>query len=95
MNHKKEALSISRKATPAVNMTPYLSSKDLAERWRCSRPTIGRIADREGFTRLSLGNGVNGVLLYLREEIEAYEDSRLVKTKPGTTPKAQAAPVNS
>lgn len=95
MNHKKEASSISRKGTPASDATPYLSSKDLAERWRCSRPTIGRIAEREGFTRLSLGHGVNGVLLYLRAEIEAYEASRLVKTEPGTIKKTLAAPVNS
>ena len=35
----------------------YLSPRDLAARWRCSRSTVARIAKREGLTRLCLGEG--------------------------------------
>ena len=66
-------------AIPDADTFPYLSPKDLAERWRCSRPTVGRIAERAGFSRFYLGEGRNGVVRYLRKEVEAYEESRRVQ----------------
>lgn len=55
-------------------MTP----KEVAERWQCSRSSVDRIARRNGFTRLYLGDGRNGMVRYVRKEVEAYEESRRV-----------------
>lgn len=55
----------------------YLSPRDLAYRWRCSRSTVDRIARREGLTRLLLGEGRHGIVRFLREEIETLEASRM------------------
>lgn len=59
--------------------SPYCSPKELAERWSCSRSTVLRIANRAGLTRLYLGEGKNGIVRYLRKEVEAYEAQRQVK----------------
>jgi hypothetical protein len=59
--------------------SPYLSPKELANRWRCARSTAQRIAHRAGITRLYLGEGRNGIVRYPRKEIEAYETNRQVK----------------
>jgi Helix-turn-helix domain len=58
----------------------YLSPKDLADRWRCSQPTVARIAERAGLRRFCLGEGRNGMVRYLRTEVEAYEASRCVRS---------------
>jgi hypothetical protein len=55
----------------------YFSPNELAERWRCARSSVDRIARRAGFQRLYLGEGKNGIVRFLREEVEAYETSRL------------------
>ena len=55
-------------------MTP----KELAARWQCSRSSVDRIGRRNGFTRLCLGDGRNGMVRYVRKEVEAYEASRRV-----------------
>lgn len=57
---------------------PYISAKDLSARWQCARSSVDRIARREGLKRLYLGNGKNGIVRFLRKEVEAYEASRLV-----------------
>lgn len=56
--------------------SPYLSPREVAERWRCSRSTVDRVAQRAGLTRLYLGEGRNGVVRYVKKEVEAYEASR-------------------
>ena len=63
-----------------VETTPseYISPRELAQRWRCSRSSVDRIARRAGFGRLCLGEGHNGMVRYLRKEVEAYEQSRRV-----------------
>lgn len=58
----------------------YLSPNELAERWRCSRSSVDRIARRAKLSRLCLGEGRNGIVRYLREEVNAYEASRRVQT---------------
>lgn len=58
--------------------SPYLTPRELAERWRCARSSVDRIARRAGFTRECLGDGRNGMVRYLREEVVAYEESRRV-----------------
>ncbi len=58
--------------------SPYISPKELAQRWRCSRSSVDRIAERARLRRLCLGEGKNGVVRYVRKEVEAYEASRLV-----------------
>jgi hypothetical protein len=55
---------------------PYLSPKELKERWRCSRSSVDRIARRAGLTRLCLGEGRNGIVRYSRREVEAFETKR-------------------
>ena len=67
------------KAEQIEHTLVYLSPRDLALRWRCSRSTVDRIATREGLTRLCLGEGQNGIIRYLLEEVEQLEESRLLK----------------
>jgi hypothetical protein len=57
----------------------YVSPNELAHRWQCARSSVDRIARRNGFTRLCLGEGKNGTVRYLRKEVEAYEASRHVR----------------
>ena len=59
----------------------YLSPRDLAVRWRCSRSTVDRIVEREGLTRLCLGEGQNGIIRYFLAEVEELEESRLLKSQ--------------
>ncbi|XAL98673.1 hypothetical protein OT109_13925 [Phycisphaeraceae bacterium D3-23] len=54
----------------------YFSPNELAARWRCSRSSVDRIAQRANLTRVCLGDGRNGIVRYLRKEVEAYEASR-------------------
>lgn len=56
---------------------PYLSPKELAMRWRCARSSVDRIARRAGLRRVCLGGGTRGMIRYLREEVEQFEQSRL------------------
>jgi hypothetical protein len=62
--------------TPAES--PYLSPRELAERWRCARSSVDRIARRNGLKRLYLGEGRNGAVRFLRKEVETLEQSRTV-----------------
>lgn len=71
-----------KRKTEKQNNKPYISPKELADRWDCSRSSvdrIDRIARRASLTRLCLGEGKNGTVRYLREEVEDHEQSRLVK----------------
>ncbi len=70
-----------KRKTEKQNDRPYISPNELAERWACSRPSVDRIARRAGLTRLCLGEGKNGTVRYLREEVTAYEKERLIATK--------------
>ena len=58
--------------------SPYVTPKELAERWCCSRSSVDRIARRAGLSRLCLGEGKNGIVRYDRKEVEMYEQSRRV-----------------
>ena len=60
----------------ASGLPPYLSPKELQERWRCSRSSVDRIARRARLTRLCLGEGRNGIVRYSRKEVEAFEMKR-------------------
>lgn len=59
-------------------LTKFIAPRELAERWRCGRSSVDRICGRAGMTRVYLGTGKNGIVRYLREEIEAFEASRVV-----------------
>lgn len=59
-------------------LSPYLSPRELAERCRCSRSSVDRIARRAGLSRLCLGEGANGIVRFDRKELEAYEATRRV-----------------
>ena len=67
-----------KRKTEKQNDRPYISPNELAERWACSRPSVDRIARRNGLTRLCLGEGKNGTIRYLRKEVIAYEKERLI-----------------
>ncbi len=54
----------------------YVAAKELADRWRCSRSSVDRIARRAGLTRECLGEGKNGMVRYLWKEVLDYEESR-------------------
>ena len=68
-----------RRRSASENLEPpFISPKELAQRWRCSRSSVDRIARRAGLTRLCLGEGENGMVRYLRKEVVAYEENRRV-----------------
>lgn len=54
----------------------FLSPRQLAMRWDCSRTTAQRIADRVGIPKYYLGEGKNGLVRYAMQDIESYEVSR-------------------
>lgn len=56
----------------------YISGKELAERWQCARTSVDRIARRIGLKRLYLGHGKNGIVRFLRKEVEAYEKKQMI-----------------
>jgi hypothetical protein len=60
----------------STEISPYMSPKELQERWRCSRTSVDRIARRAGLSRLCLGEGRNGIVRYNRKEVEAFEAKR-------------------
>lgn len=62
----------------SLEVSPYISPKELQNRWQCSRSSVDRIARRTGLSRVCLGDGKNGIVRYVREEAEAYEASRRV-----------------
>ncbi len=57
----------------------YISPKELATRWQTARTTVDRIIRRAGLTRVYLSHGRNGIVRYIRKEVEAYEQSRCVR----------------
>jgi len=66
-------------ASPAADKDdrdPYLSPRELAARWKCARSTADRIVTQAGLTKVLLGEGKNGMVRYLKEEVVAYETSR-------------------
>lgn len=60
-----------------LSASPYLSPRELAHRWRCARSSVDRIAQRAGIRRVCLGGGTRGMVRYLREEVERFEQSRV------------------
>lgn len=67
-----------RSESVVAEPSPYMSPKELAARWCCSRSSVDRIARRAGLTRVCVGEGTNGMIRYLRKEVEVYEASRRV-----------------
>ncbi len=71
-------MSDEKTANAVLETSEFVSPKELARRWQCSRSSVDRIARRNHFTRLCLGEGENGMVRYLRKEVEAHEASRRV-----------------
>jgi hypothetical protein len=69
--------------TTSTSESPYIAPKDLAMRWCCGRSSVDRIARRAGLTRVCLGEGPNGMVRYIRKEVEAFELNRQVKSASG------------
>jgi len=64
-----------RKSPPP---SKYVAAKELMVRWQCSRSQVPRIATRLGLRKLLPGEGRNGMVRYLREEVETKEQTRLI-----------------
>ena len=71
-------MSESRNGAAILERSEYVSPKELALRWCVARSSVDRIARRASFTRVCLGEGKNGIVRYVRKEVEAYEASRRV-----------------
>lgn len=56
----------------------FISTRELASRWACSRSTASRLAQNGGLGRYYLGHGRNGMLRYSLEEVIDYEKSRRI-----------------
>ena len=67
----------------------YITPRKLAKRWECSRSSVDRIARRNHFTRVMLGEGKNGMVRYLRKEVEAYEG--IMPGRDGLSKKSERA----
>lgn len=67
-----------RNASPSSE-SPYISPREISSRWKCSRSSVDRIARRGGLTRVCLGEGKNGMVRYIRKEVEAYEEKRRIQ----------------
>ena len=65
----------------APDAIDLISPREMAQRWRCSRSSVDRIARRAGFTRYVLGEGRNGMVRYLRGEVERFESSRKIHAR--------------
>ena len=61
--------------------SPYISPRELAQRWQCSRSSVNRIARKAGFTKMFLGEGSNGMVRYMRKEVLAFEEKRQITLK--------------
>jgi len=66
------------KTPPSPTESPYVSPKELAVRWQCSRSSVDRIARSAGLTRLCPGTGRKGIVRFIRKEVEAFENTRRV-----------------
>ena len=80
MRKSKRVETETQPAGPAES--PFLSPKELAERWRCGRSSVDRIASRAKMRRIFLGEGKNGIVRYIRKEVEEYEQSRTMMATP-------------
>lgn len=67
------------KPKPLPDQSPYITPNELKARWKCARSSVDRIARRIKLTRLCLGTGHNGMVRYLREEVERHEQARLTR----------------
>lgn len=54
----------------------YVSPRELAHRWQCSRSSVNRVARRAGLKRYIFGAGRNGMVRYRRKEVVEYESKR-------------------
>lgn len=61
-----------------TSQSKYVAAKELMVRWQCSRSQVPRIATRLGLRRLLTGVGPNGMVRYLREEVETKEQTLLI-----------------
>jgi len=67
-----------KNASLLQDVSPYISPSELAQRWCCGRSSVDRIARRACLSRICLGEGRNGMVRYLKEEVIAYEASRCI-----------------
>lgn len=56
----------------------YMTRSEIAKRWQCSLTSVSRIAQSNGFKRFVLGEAERSSVRYLRKEVFAYEESRLI-----------------
>ena len=58
--------------------SPFISPRELAMRWQCSRSSADRIVRRAALQRVCLGTGRRGMVRYIREEILQFERTRAI-----------------
>jgi hypothetical protein len=61
-----------------INTTAFISPKNLAERWQCSRSSVDRYATQAGLRKLILGTGKNACVRYFLDDVESFEKKRTV-----------------
>ena len=64
-----------------ILQSPYIAPKELAVRWSVQRSTVDRIVRSAGLSRLCLGDGANGTVRYVRDEIMKLERERLTRSE--------------
>lgn len=82
-NHAKETTLHKKLACAEKEITPYIFTHELTNRWQCEKSSVDRMTKRADMKRLYLGAGKNGIVRFLRNEVEAYEKSRMVCLFPG------------
>ncbi len=56
----------------------YISPNELAVRWRCSRSSADRYARAGNVKKLFLGQGKNGGVRYVLQDVVDFEKKRIV-----------------
>jgi hypothetical protein len=57
--------------------SPWLSARELMQRWKCSRSSVARIAERHGIRRLVFGEDENCMVRYCWADVVRFEDEWL------------------
>ena len=49
-----------------------ISTRELAEQWRCYPSTVSRVLEKAGIRPYFLGSGKNGMKRYRKDEVEVF-----------------------
>lgn len=68
-------------ATSVADAPRFISPRELALRWRVSRTSVDRIAERAHLTKYLLGSGRNGTIRFRLDEVERFESAAAVPSQ--------------